>query len=80
MAYHWKVLDKGYNFALDLIVIKGLHAKLCASEVGRVLVVGISRLPFGSSGQKAIWMWPLWRATKYIIRGKVVASPKSGPW
>jgi hypothetical protein len=31
-------------------------------------------------GQKAIWMWPLWRGTKYTIRGKVVASPKSRPW
>ncbi len=29
--------------------------------------------------QKAIWMWPPWRAIEYIIRGKVVASPKSGP-
>jgi hypothetical protein len=25
-------------------------------------------------------MWALWRGTKYIIRGKMVASPKSGPW
>jgi hypothetical protein len=31
-------------------------------------------------GQNAIWMWASWRSTKYIIRGKVVASPKSGPW
>jgi len=30
--------------------------------------------------QKAIWMWALWRGIKYIIRGKVVASPKSGLW
>jgi len=34
----------------------------------------------GILGQKAIWMWASWRGTKYIIRGKVVASPKSGPW
>jgi hypothetical protein len=25
----------------------------------------------------AIWMWPLWRGTKYTIRGKVVAFPPS---
>jgi hypothetical protein len=30
--------------------------------------------------QNVIWMWASWRATKYTIRGKVVASPKSGPW
>jgi hypothetical protein len=34
----------------------------------------------GVSGQNAIWMWALWRGTKYAIRGKVVASPKSGVW
>jgi hypothetical protein len=31
----------------------------------------------GVPGQNAIWMWPLWRAAKNIIRGKVVVSPKS---
>jgi hypothetical protein len=34
----------------------------------------------GVPGQKAIRMWPPWRTTKYIIWGKVVASPRSGPW
>jgi hypothetical protein len=33
-----------------------------------------------SRERKAIWMWVPWRVTKYTIRGKVVASPKSGPW
>jgi hypothetical protein len=27
-TYPWKALDEGYNFALDLIVIRGLHTKL----------------------------------------------------
>jgi len=30
--------------------------------------------------KKVIWMWAPWRSAKYTIRGKVVASPKSGPW
>jgi hypothetical protein len=30
--------------------------------------------------QNVIWMWVSWRDTKYTIRGKVVVSPKSGPW
>jgi hypothetical protein len=34
----------------------------------------------GVLGQKAIWVLVLWPATKYIIRGKVVASFKFGPW
>jgi hypothetical protein len=33
-----------------------------------------------SRERKTIWMWAPWRGAKYTIRGKVVASPKSGPW
>jgi hypothetical protein len=33
-----------------------------------------------SRERKVIWMWAPWRGPKYTIRGKVVASPKSGPW
>jgi hypothetical protein len=75
-TYRWKVLDKGYNFASDLIAIEGLHKKLCALKIAGVLVVGISRLPLGSPGTKTIWMWPPWRGAEYTIRGKVVASPQ----
>jgi hypothetical protein len=49
---HWKGLNEGYNFALDLIAIGGLHTKLCALKVTRVQVVGISGLPFGSPETK----------------------------
>ncbi len=34
----------------------------------------------GVLGQNAIWMWASWPSTKYNIRGKVVASPKSEAW
>jgi hypothetical protein len=54
--YRWKDLDQGYNFALYLITIEGLHKKLCTLKVTGVLDVGISRFP----RQKAIWMWPPW--------------------
>ncbi len=27
-THHWKDIDKGYNFTLDLIPIGGLHKKL----------------------------------------------------
>jgi hypothetical protein len=33
-----------------------------------------------SRDKKAIWMWALWRGVEYTIRGKVMASPKFGPW
>jgi hypothetical protein len=66
-TYHWKDLGKGYNFSLDLISIGGLHTKLWDPKV-----VGIPTL--------ATWMWASWKGTEYTIRGKVLASPKSGPW
>jgi hypothetical protein len=51
-TYHWKVLDEGYIFALDLIVIGGLHAKLWGPKVVGVPTMRISRLPLGSLGTK----------------------------
>jgi hypothetical protein len=43
-TYHWKDLNKGYNFVLDLNSIGGLHKKLWVSKVAGVLILGISRL------------------------------------
>jgi hypothetical protein len=34
----------------------------------------------GVLGQNDIWVLVLWPGTKYTIRGKVVVSPKFGPW
>jgi hypothetical protein len=47
LTYHWKTLNKNYNFSLDLIAIRGLHAKFWAFKIVGVLVVRF-----------AIWMWP----------------------
>jgi hypothetical protein len=47
-TYHWKDLDEGYNFNLDLISITGLHTKVWAPKVAEVLGVRISGLLFGS--------------------------------
>ncbi len=48
VTYRWKTLNKGYNFAPNLISIGGLHAKLWAFKIIGVLVVGISGLPLGT--------------------------------
>jgi hypothetical protein len=80
ITYCWKILNKGYNFASNLIIIGGLHAKLCAPKVTGIPIVGISGLPLGSPGTKSHLDVAPWRAAKYTIRGKVVDSPKSGPW
>jgi len=41
-TYHWNVLNKGYNFASDVISIGGLHTKLWAPKVMGVPTLGIS--------------------------------------
>jgi hypothetical protein len=49
---HWKALDEGYKFALNLIAIEGLHKKLCAFKVVKVLAIGILGLTLGNPGTK----------------------------
>ncbi len=51
-TYHWKDLDKGYNFALDFTSIEGFHTKLWAPIFVGVPTLGISGLPFGSPRTK----------------------------
>jgi hypothetical protein len=51
-TYHWKALNKGYNFALDLISIEGLHTKLWVSKIAEVLILRISGLQLGSPRTK----------------------------
>ncbi len=47
-TYRWKALNKGYNFSLDLISIRGLHTKLWGPKVIGVPTLGISGFPNGS--------------------------------
>jgi len=51
-TYHWKSLENFYNFALNLISIGGLHTKLWAPKVIRILIVRILGLPLGSPRTK----------------------------
>ncbi len=52
-TYCWKALNEGYNFVSDLIVIRGLHKKLCNLKVVGVPIVTISGLPLGSPETKS---------------------------
>jgi len=52
-TFRWKDLDKGYNFSLDLISIRDLHAKLWGPKIMEVPTLVISRLPFGRPGTKS---------------------------
>jgi len=79
-TYYWKALDKGYNFALDLTWIEGLHTKLWASKVAGDPILGISGLAFGNPETKwHLGAGPVAKHKEYY-KGKVVASPKSGLW
>jgi hypothetical protein len=64
-TYRWKVLNKGYNFALTLILIKGLHEKLWRPKVVGVPTLIISGLPLGNPRTKSQWLPP---------------SPNRGEW
>jgi hypothetical protein len=89
-TYRWKVLDKGYNFSLDLIVIEALHKKLCTLKVAGVLADGISGLPLGSPGTKShLDVAPVERCKVYYkgegggfpqVRAVVSLVCPGGPW
>jgi len=82
-TYCWKDLDKGYKFVLDLISIRGLHTKLWGPKVIGVPTLAISGLPFGSFEIKCNLNVGLMERNRVYYKregGKVVASPKFGPW
>ncbi len=55
--------------------------KVMRTQTYESLIFGNFGTPIWESWDKnVIWMWASWRGIKYIIRGKVVASPKYGPW
>jgi hypothetical protein len=57
-TYHWKSFEKGYNFASNLIIIRGLHRILCALKVVESQLWQFRDSHLGVLGQKVIWMWP----------------------
>ncbi len=70
--YHWKALNEGYNFALDLISIRGLHTKLWAFKVVEVSILRISKLSLRSPGTK----WHL--GAGLVAKHKVYYKGKGG--
>ncbi len=76
VTYHWKALYKGYNFALDLISIEGLHVKLWGPKVARVLTLGISGLPNGSPKTKCHLDVGLVERQKIYCKGKGGGFPQ----
>jgi hypothetical protein len=52
-TYHWKALDKGYNFVLDLTSIGGLHTKLWCPKIVGVSILAILGLPLENPRTKS---------------------------
>jgi len=75
-TYLWKGLGKGYNFALDLISIRGLHARLWAPKVAKVLVVRISGLPLESPKTKCHLNMGLVERHKIYYKGEGGGFPQ----
>jgi hypothetical protein len=76
-TYCWKVLDERYNFALDFILIGGLHTKLWVPKVARVASLGILGLPFGSVGTKCHLDVGLVERHRVYQKGEGGGSPPS---
>jgi len=68
VTYRWKSLKESYKIASDLIPIGCLSKKLWTRKV------------LGSPGTKSHSDLGAVEDVKNTIWGKVVASPKSGPW
>jgi hypothetical protein len=77
-TYHWKTINEGYNFAWDLISIKGLHRTLCTPKVTGVPTLGISGLSLGSLGIKCHLDARL--VARVYYKGEGGGFPKSKPW
>jgi hypothetical protein len=71
-----EALNKGYNFALDLISIKGLHTKLWGPKATGVLTLGISELRFGSLKTKCHLDVSLVERHKVYYKGKGGGFPQ----
>jgi hypothetical protein len=83
-AHCWKALKESYKFALNIIPIGGLSKELWATKAPGVQSEIVSEQfqdsHLGVLRQTTIWMWSMWSGAEYTMWGKVVGSPKSGPW
>jgi hypothetical protein len=52
-AHPWKTLDENYNFALDLIPIRGLSKELWSRKVAGFQTLVVSRVFFRTLGTKS---------------------------
>jgi len=79
VTYHWKYLEKGYNFSLEFTSIIGLHKKLWASKLLRVPISKISRLLTWESREKwHLGVTPMANHREYYKGGRWWLPPSLG--
>jgi hypothetical protein len=79
VTYHWKYLEKGYNFSLKFTSIIGLHKKLWASKLSRVPISKISRLLTWKSREKwHLGATPMANHREYYKGGRWWLPPSLG--
>jgi len=77
VTYCLKVIDKGYNFALNLALIKDLQKKWYGfPKLRESQFQEFQDSPLRNLGENDIWVQRLWLVTKNTITRKVVASPR----
>ncbi len=76
----WKALDKGYNFALNLTLIRGFQKKLLASKVARVPISKNLGLPTWESYEKMTFGCRSVAMHKQYYKGEGGDFPKYGLW
>jgi hypothetical protein len=79
-TWRWKALKESYKIASNLISIRRLSKTLWMPKIPGMQTGTISRFHFGSPEKKCHSDIALRRAGENTIWGKVVVSPKSGPW
>jgi hypothetical protein len=77
-TYRYKFFNRGYNFTLNLITIRGLHKMLCTFKITRAPIVGISKLPLGSPGTKNHFDVTPVESCKVYYKGWLPPSPGCG--
>jgi hypothetical protein len=75
-TYHWKALNKGYNFVSNLISIGGLNTKLWGPKVTKVPTLRISGLSFGSPETKCHLDVGLMERHRVYYKGKGASFPQ----
>jgi len=82
VTYFWKALNKGYNFALDLASIGGLHKKLRAFQTSGSFNFENFEIPnLGVMGKMTFGVTPMASHRKHCKgEGGDLPPPKSGPW